>query len=68
MGLGYEQCRYGSTLSAKGAGNLVRKGTGGRSSVRASAVFLGIYEPTKQKLLKAFPENLSAFAHLGRRG
>ena len=31
---------------------------------RASAVFVGIYEPTKQKLLKAFPENLSALAHL----
>ncbi|KAH0449696.1 hypothetical protein IEQ34_020388 [Dendrobium chrysotoxum] len=30
----------------------------------ASAVFIGIYEPTKQKLLKLFPENLSAFAHL----
>ncbi|KAM0933452.1 putative mitochondrial carrier protein [Dioscorea sansibarensis] len=30
----------------------------------ASAVFVGIYEPTKQKLLKVFPENLSAFAHL----
>ncbi|XP_072998648.1 S-adenosylmethionine carrier 1, chloroplastic/mitochondrial isoform X1 [Typha latifolia] len=30
----------------------------------ASAVFLGTYEPTKQKLLKIFPENLSALAHL----
>ncbi|PKA64501.1 Protein mitoferrin-like 1, chloroplastic [Apostasia shenzhenica] len=30
----------------------------------ASAVFVGIYEPTKQKLLKSFPDNLSAFAHL----
>ncbi|XP_039143459.1 S-adenosylmethionine carrier 1, chloroplastic/mitochondrial [Dioscorea cayenensis subsp. rotundata] len=30
----------------------------------ASAVFVGIYEPTKQKLLKVFPENLSAVAHL----
>ncbi|XP_057974505.1 S-adenosylmethionine carrier 1, chloroplastic/mitochondrial-like isoform X3 [Malania oleifera] len=30
----------------------------------ASAVFLGVYEPAKQKLLKTFPENLSAFAHL----
>ncbi|KAI0492146.1 hypothetical protein KFK09_026412 [Dendrobium nobile] len=30
----------------------------------SSAVFIGIYEPTKQKLLKLFPENLSAFAHL----
>lgn len=31
---------------------------------RASAIFLGVYEPAKQKLLKALPENLSAFAHL----
>lgn len=34
VGCEFEQCRYGSTLSVKGAGNLVRKGTGGRSSVR----------------------------------
>ncbi|KAH7691922.1 NADH dehydrogenase (ubiquinone) 1 alpha subcomplex subunit 9 protein [Dioscorea alata] len=32
-GCEFEQCRYGSTLSVKGTGNLVRKGTGGRSSV-----------------------------------
>lgn len=31
---------------------------------RASAIFVGVYEPTKQKLLKTIPENLSAFAHL----
>ena len=31
---------------------------------RASAIFVGVYEPTKQKLLKSFPENLSAVAHL----
>lgn len=30
----------------------------------ASALFVGVYEPTKQKLLKMFPENLSAAAHL----
>ncbi|KAK2655992.1 hypothetical protein Ddye_009044 [Dipteronia dyeriana] len=30
----------------------------------ASALFVGVYEPTKQKLLKMFPENLSAVAHL----
>ncbi|XP_015886856.3 S-adenosylmethionine carrier 1, chloroplastic/mitochondrial isoform X1 [Ziziphus jujuba] len=30
----------------------------------ASAIFVGVYEPTKQKLLKMFPENLSAVAHL----
>ncbi|CAB4265918.1 unnamed protein product [Prunus armeniaca] len=29
----------------------------------ASAIFVGVYEPTKQKLLKALPENLSALAH-----
>ncbi|KAG2711702.1 hypothetical protein I3843_04G082800 [Carya illinoinensis] len=29
----------------------------------ASALFVGVYEPTKQKLLKTFPENLSAAAH-----
>lgn len=31
---------------------------------RASAVFVGIYEPTKQKLLEIFPEKFSAVAHL----
>ncbi|KAD5507536.1 hypothetical protein E3N88_15239 [Mikania micrantha] len=30
----------------------------------ASAIFIGVYEPTKQKLLKSCPENLSALAHL----
>ncbi|KAI5654600.1 hypothetical protein M9H77_31787 [Catharanthus roseus] len=30
----------------------------------ASAIFVGVYEPTKQKLLKSFPDNLSALAHL----
>ncbi|KAK4781333.1 hypothetical protein SAY87_017439 [Trapa incisa] len=30
----------------------------------ASALFLGVYEPTKQKLLNILPENLSAIAHL----
>lgn len=33
---------------------------------RASAIFVGVYEPTKQKLLKMFPENLSALAHFVR--
>ena len=27
-------------------------------------MFVGVYEPTKQKLLKILPENLSAVAHL----
>lgn len=31
---------------------------------RASAIFVGVYEPAKQKLLKSLPENLSALAHL----
>ncbi|KAA3461952.1 S-adenosylmethionine carrier 1, chloroplastic/mitochondrial-like [Gossypium australe] len=35
-----------------------------QSECRASALFVGVYEPTKQKLLKLFPENLSAVAHL----
>ncbi|KAM1686363.1 hypothetical protein FF1_034195 [Malus domestica] len=30
----------------------------------ASAIFVGVYEPTKQKLLNVLPENLSALAHL----
>lgn len=30
----------------------------------ASAMFVGVYEPTKEKLLNFFPENLSALAHL----
>ncbi|KAI8535994.1 hypothetical protein RHMOL_Rhmol10G0220300 [Rhododendron molle] len=30
----------------------------------ASALFVGVYEPAKQKLLQIFPENLSAVAHL----
>uniref|UniRef100_A0A7N2M021 Uncharacterized protein n=1 Tax=Quercus lobata TaxID=97700 RepID=A0A7N2M021_QUELO len=34
------------------------------AKVPASALFVGVYEPTKQKLLKLFPENLSAAAHL----
>nr|CAB3456346.1 unnamed protein product [Digitaria exilis] len=31
----------------------------------ASAIFVGVYEPAKRKLLEMFPENLSAIAHLG---
>lgn len=57
-----QAARGGSKIQLKGlysglAGNLV-------GVLPASAVFVGIYEPTKQKLLKAFPENLSALAHL----
>lgn len=39
------------------AGNLV-------GVLPASAIFVGVYEPTKRKLLDSFPENLSALAHL----
>lgn len=34
------------------------------SFCRASAIFVGVYEPTKQKLLQMLPENLTAVAHL----
>ncbi|XP_023551589.1 S-adenosylmethionine carrier 1, chloroplastic/mitochondrial-like [Cucurbita pepo subsp. pepo] len=30
----------------------------------ATAIFVGVYEPTKQKLLNSLPENLNALAHL----
>ncbi|KAM5574838.1 hypothetical protein ABKV19_014004, partial [Rosa sericea] len=30
----------------------------------ASTIFVGVYEPTKQKLLKSLPENFSALVHL----
>ncbi|ONK58219.1 uncharacterized protein A4U43_C09F9780 [Asparagus officinalis] len=57
-----QAARVGSKIQWKGlysglAGNLA-------GVLPASAVFVGVYEPTKQKLLKVFPENLSAFAHL----
>ncbi|XP_050211609.1 S-adenosylmethionine carrier 1, chloroplastic/mitochondrial-like [Mercurialis annua] len=39
------------------AGNLA-------GSLPASAIFVGVYEPVKQKLLKELPENLSACAQL----
>lgn len=34
VGYGVDHPRYGSTIATKGVGHLVRKGTGGRSSVR----------------------------------
>ncbi|GFP98552.1 S-adenosylmethionine carrier 1 chloroplastic/mitochondrial [Phtheirospermum japonicum] len=54
--------RGGGEIILKGlysglAGNLV-------GVIPASALFIGVYEPTKQKLLEIFPENLSAIAHL----
>ncbi|CAL1409078.1 unnamed protein product [Linum trigynum] len=56
--------------AARGGGQIAWKGlysglAGNIAGVLpASALFVGVYEPAKQKLLKAFPENLSAFAHL----
>ena len=32
-------------------------------SCRASAIFIGVYEPAKQQLLKSLPENISSVAH-----
>ncbi|XP_024181540.1 S-adenosylmethionine carrier 1, chloroplastic/mitochondrial isoform X2 [Rosa chinensis] len=55
--------------AARGGGKIVLKGlysglAGNLAGVLpASAIFVGVYEPTKQKLLKMFPENLSALAH-----
>ncbi|KAF9681976.1 hypothetical protein SADUNF_Sadunf05G0059300 [Salix dunnii] len=56
--------------AARGGGKIMLKGlysglAGNLAGVLpASALFVGVYEPTKQKLLKMFPENLSAVAHL----
>ncbi|XP_043721291.1 S-adenosylmethionine carrier 1, chloroplastic/mitochondrial-like isoform X2 [Telopea speciosissima] len=56
--------------AARGGGELLWKGlysglAGNLAGVLpASAIFVGVYEPTKQKLLRIFPENLTAFAHL----
>ncbi|CAL5414812.1 unnamed protein product [Camellia sinensis] len=56
--------------AVRGGGKIILKGlysglAGNLAGVLpASAIFVGVYEPTKQKLLKSFPENLSALAHL----
>lgn len=56
--------------AVRGGGEIVLKGlysglAGNIAGVLpASAIFLGVYEPSKQKLLKSLPENLSAVAHL----
>uniref|UniRef100_M1BVS6 S-adenosylmethionine transporter n=1 Tax=Solanum tuberosum TaxID=4113 RepID=M1BVS6_SOLTU len=61
---------YGYYLVARGGGQIALKGLysgllGNLAGVLpASAIFVGVYEPAKQKLLKMFPENLSAVAHL----
>lgn len=55
--------------AARGGGKIDLKGLysglGGNLAgvLPASAVFIGVYEPAKQKLLKMFPENFSAAAH-----
>ncbi|GAB2232420.1 hypothetical protein Drorol1_Dr00011452 [Drosera rotundifolia] len=55
--------------ASRGGGQIVLKGlysglVGNLIGVLpASATFVGVYEPTKQKLLKLLPENLSAVAH-----
>ncbi|XP_057740134.1 S-adenosylmethionine carrier 1, chloroplastic/mitochondrial-like [Arachis stenosperma] len=54
---------------ACGGGQIILKGlysglAGNLAGVLpASVIFVGVYEPTKQKLLWSFPENLSAIAH-----
>ncbi|KAF8025004.1 hypothetical protein BT93_F1993 [Corymbia citriodora subsp. variegata] len=56
--------------AAHGGGKIILKGlysglAGNLAGVLlASAIFIGVYEPEKQKLLRTFPENLSALAHL----
>ncbi|KAB5557343.1 hypothetical protein DKX38_008252 [Salix brachista] len=58
------------SLVAHGGGKIILEGlysglAGNLAGVLpASAIFVGVYEPTKQKLLKSLPENLSALAQL----
>uniref|UniRef100_A0A7N2KWA0 Uncharacterized protein n=1 Tax=Quercus lobata TaxID=97700 RepID=A0A7N2KWA0_QUELO len=62
--------RLQARQAAQGGGKIILEGlysglAGNLAGVLpASAIFVGVYEPTKQKLLKSFPENLSAVAHL----
>ncbi|KAF3781981.1 S-adenosylmethionine carrier 1 [Nymphaea thermarum] len=68
----YEGVIAGGTagVAVRGGGKIIWKGlysglAGNLAGVLpASAIFVGIYEPAKQKLLKILPDNLSAFAHL----
>ncbi|XP_063948842.1 S-adenosylmethionine carrier 1, chloroplastic/mitochondrial [Daucus carota subsp. sativus] len=54
----------------RGGGQIILKGlysglAGNLAGVLpASALFIGVYEPAKKKLLEMFPEDLSALAHL----
>ncbi|KAL8110660.1 hypothetical protein AgCh_026412 [Apium graveolens] len=56
--------------AARGGGQIILNGlysglAGNLAGVLpASALFIGVYEPAKKKLLKMFPEDLSALAHL----
>ncbi|KAL1569572.1 S-adenosylmethionine carrier 1, chloroplastic/mitochondrial [Salvia divinorum] len=52
--------------AARGGGQIILKGlySGLAGVLPASAVFVGVYEPAKQKLLMTLPENLSVVAHL----
>ncbi|GAB4861089.1 S-adenosylmethionine carrier 1, chloroplastic/mitochondrial [Ancistrocladus abbreviatus] len=56
--------------AARAGGSIILRGLysglGGNLAgvLPASAIFVGVYEPSKQKLLKSFPEHLSALAHL----
>ncbi|PUZ69308.1 hypothetical protein GQ55_2G097300 [Panicum hallii var. hallii] len=56
--------------AARGGGKIQWKGLyaglGGNivGVLPASAIFVGVYEPAKRKLLELLPENLSAIAHL----
>ncbi|KAL0288434.1 UNVERIFIED_CONTAM: S-adenosylmethionine carrier 1, chloroplastic/mitochondrial [Sesamum calycinum] len=55
--------------AARGGGKIILKGLYSildllEILLGASAVFVGVYEPAKQQLLRNLPENLSAVAHL----
>lgn len=54
--------RAGAKISFKG----LYSGLGGNLAgvLPASAIFVGVYEPVKQKLQELFPEHLSSVAHL----
>ncbi|XP_071702265.1 S-adenosylmethionine carrier 1, chloroplastic/mitochondrial-like [Rutidosis leptorrhynchoides] len=56
--------------AVRGGGKIILKGLysglGGNIAgvLPASAIFIGVYEPTKQKLLKSCPQGFSALVHL----
>lgn len=57
-----QAARLGSKILLKG----LYSGLGGNLAgvLPASAIFVGVYEPVKKKLLEIFPDNYNAFAHL----